>query len=139
MKNIYEILDMHGYINHSVNGYCAYFDPKNNTFEILEAFDTDSEDYYRKYEKHNKTKVYPMPFESECKKGVWKIFYQILTDEETATAQAFDGTGGFFQYMYETGLITRYNEARDMMITSVLQNIEAECGTNMDLTQLTKF
>ena len=139
MENIYEILEENALLNTGEDSYCSYFDPKNNIFVILEAFDTESEDFYKRYEKENKTKVYSMPFRSACERGVMKIFYQLLTDDERALAESYPYRKGFFQYMRETGLIYRYYEARDVVTYRLLQNIEAQCGVKMDFSQLSVF
>lgn len=106
---LYEKIEFMGLINRECNGYHMYYNKNTDRFEPYNSA-------FMPY-----SNLILTPCEYKMKQAIWKEFYAILTPEEYTIANSFPFKRGFFDYLRETGLIGRYEEAHITVIVRIFQ------------------
>lgn len=135
-KNIYSILEWNDLLNTTDSSCCRFYDPAINNCVIL-SLETGDIDYYEDYEKENETTVYALPYKEECEDFAKRNFTKYLSDEERDIVNRYDGNGGFFAYLKETGIIERFIDAKGIAADYVIRSIERKCNRSIDVAGLT--
>lgn len=134
--NTYTLLECKGLLNTTGGPYCSFYDPAINNCVLL-SLEADDIDYYENYEKANKTKVYKMPYREACDDFAKRNFKRYLSAEERDIVDRYEGNGGFFAYLRETGMIERFEETKNIAANDWLHRIEKACNRSIDIAALT--
>lgn len=100
----------------------CYYDPKTNVFEV-------------QYRGHRVRKsLIETPYIESYKPLIWRKFWSSLNDNELRLAESFDERRGFFGFLRETGLISRYDAAVELSKLEIIEHWERENGLSIDWT-----
>lgn len=88
-------------LNNYKSSYLMYYNETNNTF------------FFHDWELDGPALEHwvALPFEEDCKRRAWKIFYANLSENDMALVKSHDGVGSFFAFMRSNHLIDIYNDA----------------------------
>ncbi len=98
----------HDLFNHSGLEYVIYYDTKSSRFVALP------------YGEKNDTNLIETPYVQAMSSAIWKEFRDSLDERDRVLAESFEEKHGFFQFMRETGLIAKYDAARDVVAENVI-------------------
>ena len=114
MKNIdFDLVVQNGLMNSSADGYHMFFDKDLACFVVSE---NDEPPVW--CADHD---VVMCPYAVAPKAAVWKRFYEIISDDERAQIDSFEGNMSFFNFMRETGIICTYREAERLVIEDIFK------------------
>ena len=118
--NLYSTITEHSLVNQQAEGLHTYYNKKTNAFVILKAG--------KKVPSH----ILIVPNMSCYKSEIWRTFYSLLTEEELDVVNDYPYRRGFFEYLRETGLISNYYEAEEIVTVKVFKRWLEKNSINID-------